>query len=116
MARILSAAISRAGCYDQARCQQGVQTCRSAAKGGGPVAATHPLLQRSASGDGRRLRAAVRGSALAQKADQPHLQSIISLVPQPDLTSSEVVRAKRVMGAAKWKDRRAADIPVFVSA
>jgi hypothetical protein len=36
-------------------------------------------------GQGRRSRAAVRGSAFPQKADQPLLQSIISSVPIADM-------------------------------
>src|SRR5215831_14215850 len=43
------------------------------------------LTMLSALGQGRRSRAAVRGSALPQKADQPLLQSIISSVPQAEV-------------------------------
>ena len=44
-----------------------------------------PIPRMSQLGQGRRSRAAVRGSAMPEKADQPVLQSIISSVPKCDL-------------------------------
>ena len=55
----------------------------------------------SAEGQGRRSRAAVRGSALPQKADQPLLQSIISSVPHPDIDGANPPRDARSGRAAR---------------
>ena len=51
---------------------------------------------------GRRSRAAVRGSALPQKADQPFLQSIVSSVPTRDVLRTPPTRRGRPV----WVDAR----------
>ena len=51
-------------------------------------------------GHGRRSRAAVRGSALPRKADQPLLQSIVSSVPGADLGHQSQRAPDRILTAA----------------
>jgi len=56
-------------------------------------------------GHGRRSRAAVRGSALPQKADQPLLQSIISSVPIADIWRPPLTTAVQPAGTARARFR-----------
>src|SRR5215831_17585509 len=73
----------------------------------GPLPGSIPA-PRSAWGQGRQSRGAVKGSALPQKADQPLLQSIISSVPDSDVAGPKILAYSRVRSVAAVRSLRRA--------